>query len=357
MPSINAFSSIPPFPGGVPHIDLPRIDLKKLSSGDKAESNALFKTCTETGFFLLNLKEADGSNDLLKEVEDTFQVSKSFFTSPEEEKRIFPLLPSNLGYKQMGGTKIEDGSPDRCEIYGFPQDDLLGLGESNNRIPPAFDSNRALLTSCLRRMHSVAETICRHLDAHLDLPKGTFEAIHSIDKASPSSMRFLHMPPQEPSNLKTSLMGHTDNGSITVLFNIIGGLQILPPHSSEWKYVRPEPGCAIINLGDTMVQWSGGVLRSNMHRVVPPPGAQAASDRYSLAYVLKPPKEQSMGRLKMGRVIPQDEEDFVGDCTYGEFHSKKAAGVREGKNLADNQGGKGTNVKIQIDPQQLVSVA
>lgn len=151
-------------------------------------------------------------------------------------------------------------------------------------------------------------------------------------------------------------MGHTDNGSITVLFNIVGGLQILPPHSPEWKYVRPEPGCAIINLGDTMVQWSGGVLRSNMHRVVPPPGAQAASDRYSLAYVLKPPKEQSMSRLKMGRVIPQQEEDLVGDCNYGEFHSKKAAGFREGKNLADNQGGKGTNVKIDLDPRQLVSV-
>lgn len=190
MPSTHAFSNTPAFPGDVPTIDLPRIDLQKLSSGDKTETDALFKTCTETGFFLLHLKGADGGNDLLKEVEDAFQLSKSFFTSPEHDKSKFPRLPSNLGYKQMGGNKLEDGSPDRCEIYGFPQDHILGLDQLNHPIPPAFDRNRALLLSCLTRMHSIAETICRHLDAHLDLPNGTFEAIHSLNKASPSSMRF-----------------------------------------------------------------------------------------------------------------------------------------------------------------------
>jgi hypothetical protein len=47
---------------------------------------------------------------------------------------------------------------------------------------------------------------------------------------------------------------HTDFGSVTVLFNHMGGLQVLNPDSKEWKYVKPEPGCAVINLGDAIVK-------------------------------------------------------------------------------------------------------
>lgn len=76
-----------------------------------------------------------------------------------------------------------------------------------------------------------------------------------------------------------------------------------------------------------------------MHRVVPPPGAQRECERYSFAYVLKPPDGTRMSRWGgIGGVIPRlgvGERDW-GDCTYGEFHARKAAGIRAGKNL---QGG------------------
>jgi isopenicillin N synthase-like dioxygenase len=52
-----------------------------------------------------------------------------------------------------------------------------------------------------------------------------------------------------------TLGGHTDFGSITVLFNQLGGFQVLNPNSHEWKYVKPQPRCAIINLGDTIVKF------------------------------------------------------------------------------------------------------
>lgn len=104
--------------------------------------------------------------------------------------------------------------------------------------------------------------------------------------------------------------------------------------------MRFEAGHAVVNLGDSMVQWAGGVLGSNMHRVVPPPGAQAECSRFSIAYVLKPPYACRMERLKGEGISRAEggEEDKVG--TYEEFHVKKSKGFKEGKNLVDSRGGK-----------------
>lgn len=231
-------------------------------------------------------------------------------------------------------------------------DDLLALAAPNSN-PPAFEKRRALLTSCAKHMHSIARTILTHLSTHLALPTQTLSSMHALTERSPSNLRFLHMPPQQASTAQTSLVGHTDNGSVTVLFNILGGLQILDD-TDNWCYVRPEPGHAIINLGDSMVQLTGGVLRSNMHRVVPAPGAQSECPRFSVAYVLKPPYACRMERLK-GEGIPrcEGEEEMVG--TYEEFHAKKSKGIREGKNLVGSRGGKKPEKKVDVRVDEVIA--
>lgn len=96
---------------------------------------------------------------------------------------------------------------------------------------------------------------------------------------------------------------HTDFGSITVLFNQLGGLQVLNPDSQEWKYVKPEPGCAIINLGDAIVKLVGGQLYSGVHRVVGPPGEQANSPRHSVVYFSRP-----NGDVRLASLFGPDKE-------------------------------------------------
>ena len=158
----------------------------------------------------------------------------------------------HYSYKPLGYTKIEDGRPDRCEIFSLPVDDLFAPVPHNSN-PPAFENRRPLLISCAKHMHSIASLILTQLSTHLSLPPHMLSSMHAFTERSPSNLRFLHMPPQQASAAQTSLMGHTDNGSVTVLFNIIGGLQILD-ETDSWRYVRPEPGHAIVNLGDSMVQ-------------------------------------------------------------------------------------------------------
>jgi isopenicillin N synthase-like dioxygenase len=156
----------------------------------------------------------------------------------------------------------------------------------------------------------------------------------------------LRYPPQPEGDRRAAFLGHTDLGTVTILFNVVGGLQILPPgleaKEENWRYVRPEPGCAIINLGDAMVEWTGGILRSNLHRVFFAPGAQAQCERYSLAYAIRPEGAISMKRLAVaGSVIPtldDGEEDL--DCTADEWVTRKAIGLMSGKDTARSRGGR-----------------
>lgn len=72
-------------------------------------------------------------------------------------------------------------------------------------------------------------------------------------------------------------------------------------------YVKPLRGHCIINLGDAMTKFTGGLLRSNIHRVVSPPGGQGKETRYSVVYFSRPEDEVVLKRLE-GKIIPKANE-------------------------------------------------
>ena len=190
--------------------------------------------------------------------------------------------------------------------------------------------NKSLLASYTTHAHQLLTTILNHLNTHLSFPSSTLSALHNTSLASGDHIRFVKAPPQPPSDLGTALGAHTDFGSLTLLFNRIGGLQVLLPTTNTWAYVRPLPGHAIVNLGDALVKFSGGLLRSNIHRVVAPPGEQAASTRYSLVYFMRPGDEVPMKRLA-GGIVPQlGEGQTEEDVTSKEWIRDKAMAGRVG---------------------------
>lgn len=65
-------------------------------------------------------------------------------------------------------------------------------------------------------------------------------------------------------------------------------------------HTQPLPGHAICNIGDALSVFSGGVLQSNIHRVVPPPGIQAEHERWSLVFFTRP------GNSKILRALVED---------------------------------------------------
>jgi isopenicillin N synthase-like dioxygenase len=178
--------------------------------------------------------------------------------------------------------------------------------------PDLLQQSRSLLKSFILNAHSVVSLVLNLLDEHLELPPGTLANMHRLNAVSGDQVRFVKAPPQPVDDRRVALGQHTDFGSVTVLFNRVGGLQILPPgRDAEWCYVRPLPGHAIINLGDAMVKFTNGLLRSNIHRVVSPPGAQADITRYSLVYFSRPEDEVLLKRLEGSSRIPPLAEGVV----------------------------------------------
>ena len=100
-----------------------------------------------------------------------------------------------------------------------------------------------------------------------------------------------------------------------MLFNTLGGLQILPEGKENveknWEYIQPKEGYAIINIGDTVTKWTNGLLRSAMHRVTYAPGEQGNLTRWSLAYFSHAEDTSLMKRLEGSDVIPALAEGVV----------------------------------------------
>lgn len=161
----------------------------------------------------------------------------------------------------------------------------------------------------MQSSHGIITLILEHLNTHLDLPPHTLANLHRLDQSSGDQVRLIKAPPQPIDDRQLTLGEHTDFGSITLLFNRLGGLQVLPPgKGAEWCYVKPIPGHAIVNLGDAMAVFTNGLLRSNIHRVVNPPGAQGDSVRYSLVYFSRPENQVLMKALDGSRKIPPSSE-------------------------------------------------
>lgn len=211
-------------------------------------------------------------------------------------------------YKQKGVLRADNGKMDRMELYSINQDDMVGNKPARNNAGP-IEASRAGVRQFVEHSHAVVKMILLQLDRQLGLQPGTLSSLSPLNEVSETSVRLLLAQPQAAEQQDViTLGGHTDIGTITLLFNVVGGLQVLPAGSENitdsWRYIQPLPDCVIFNLGDTVVEWTGGLLRSSPHRVVAGPGQQGSVARRSVAYLLRPRASASMSRLVGGKIPP-----------------------------------------------------
>ena len=152
-------------------------------------------------------------------------------------------------------------------------------------------NNKPLFQSFQTKSHEICMSVLGALAQQLDLLPGSFVDKNIFTELSGDHCRLTHKTPHPTDKNAIGLPSHTDFGSITLLFNWLGGLQIQsrdPEKQGEWEYVKPLPGHAIINLGDASVTFTNGFLKSAKHRVVPAPGEQSEVPRYSIVYFVRP---------------------------------------------------------------------
>ncbi|KAF2794307.1 oxidoreductase [Melanomma pulvis-pyrius CBS 109.77] len=344
MASEKLFRYIPPFPDDVPTTPMHVISLQRLRSADTTASKEVMNACQELGFFLLDLRGDELGETVIGEVDALFEVGQKILNLPDDvkEKYLNDAPKSFLGFKPRGQAKTETNEPDRFEWFNLGQDGLLG-NTNPQPLPPLINSHNSLFTSFLQHGQTIVSTIASTLATQLGLPADTFTALQAPHKPSGTVIRIIKaFASPDVKDLRTSMIHHTDFGTITLLANVLGGLQILAPgklptDDAAWSWVKPQPGCLIVNLGDAMVQWSGGLLRSNVHRINYAPGLQRLVDRYSLAILVRPERNASMKRL-VGEPV-EGEEDGEGLSAW-EWEVKKAMALTKGEAVMQSKGGK-----------------
>ncbi|KAF8576380.1 Clavaminate synthase-like protein [Ramaria rubella] len=240
----------------------------------------------------------------------------------------------SFGYKAAGANNTDEhGNLDTVEFINVSKDDALGRPKIVHRLYPPCVENRMLdIKRFIEASDNINRTLMDLMSDRLGLPKEVLRSKHKLTELSPSESRVIKNPPKKMTEEQVAIGAHTDFGSLSLLHNILGGLQVLVPGTNSWQYVKPLPGHAICNIGDSLAIYSGGVLRSNLHRVVPPPGAQGEFERWSLVYFLRPAMSAILEPLTQSPLIAEatlKNNMTVGDnVTAGEWFSRRIQNQR-----------------------------
>ncbi len=120
---------------------------------------------------------------------------------------------------------------------------------------------------------------------HLSLPADWFE--NKVQWGN-SILRLLHYPPQidPPPEGSVRAAAHEDINVITLLLGAEeAGLEVRH-RSGRWLAINPPPGALVINCGDMLHRYTGGILPSTTHRVVNPSAERSRFPRYSTPFFL-----------------------------------------------------------------------
>jgi len=331
--------SLPAFPEDVPAHPLLVIDYELIKADDANETQRLWKAATELGFWYL---KSHGCSDL---VGDMFAMGEETMKLPMEEKMKFEQGDDgrSFGYKAAGANATDQhGSTDTAEFINVSRDDALAFPAPVHRTYPSTVERQMeeTITPFVKSSMEITRVLIDCLARKMGLSKGALDDIHSATEHSGSETRVIKNPPVGVKGVtkdKVALGAHTDYGSLSFLHNRLGGLQVLVPGTSEWQFIKPIPGHAICNIGDALKILSGGLLVSNMHRVIPPPGEQAAHTRWSLVYfsrpgnsiVLEPLTSSSPMIAKALSDLPRDEQEklYTGS-TAADWHKRRVKGRR-----------------------------
>eukprot|EP00732_Lithocolla_globosa_P003038 Lithocolla_globosa_v1_NODE_2243_length_2092_cov_5.676485.p1 type:complete len:346 gc:universal NODE_2243_length_2092_cov_5.676485:156-1193(+) len=308
------------------------IDYQLLCKKNQDEIKKMASAAMGCGFFYLKNHRVDE--------EFLFQLAEDVFRLETQEKNQYNMGATGnyFGYKASGGHVIdENGTPDNTEVYNLSKDDIFQLAPQKH--PPPIQPCRNRIRTFMTSAHGVALTILHLLTETFGLPDESLTSLHHIEQRSGDHVRLtLSTPsPKLASNPGSVILGeHTDFGSVTMLFNRAGGLQVKLPSTTTWKYVRPQQGYAVINLGDALVKLLGNRVHSGLHRVVIPPGTEAGLPRSSVVYFVRPNSQVPLSSL-----FPSDGESTKNAPTADEWISKRVRNMTTANYQGKEKNGSG----------------
>lgn len=200
----------------------------------------------------------------------------------------------------------------------------IGLHVTRGNIwPEGQPSLRTAAENYYEVMERLAATIMQICALALELPQHYFDdKIDCHHSGLIAANYYEQTQPPSPGQLRCG--AHSDYGSLTILHqnDAPGGLQIQRPDGS-WIDVKPVANGLVINLGDTMREWTNGRWKSPVHRVVNPPRELAASSRRQTLLFFHCPNYDSVLELIPSCADPDAPADGPRP-TVGEIIARKS---------------------------------
>lgn len=251
----SSLDSLPPFPDNLPTAPIAEISSRKLFDGDLEEGKKVLEACQTYGFFYLDLTDSPEGENLIDEAEQLLDLSKEAFKAPVDEKMKYHLQKgvSLFGYKAAGTVKKTDKDlrPDTTEFFNISKDHMHDIVPTRE-YPPVIMAHRDLLKAFTKNAHECGMMVLRTLEKQMGLQPNELVDLNVFEKPAGDHCRLTRKFPHNTDSNAIGLPSHTDFGSVTVLFNWLGGLQIesrSPGREGQWEFVKPMKGHAVINLG------------------------------------------------------------------------------------------------------------
>lgn len=300
------------------YADLPIIDLSKAPRPDEVR-----EAMQTYGFFYVV-----GHGLSFAENQRIFDIADiPFSVVNDEEKRHYEAemmqTGSYQGYKLRQYWHIDNGVKDQIEHYNFHRDVTM------RQHPECLRPYLGEIETFMKHNHfNVLHPILRLLALSFGLPENALVDIHGYSSVGETFLRFMkYYPHSTEDNKKTKnvwLKGHTDFGSITILYSQpVSALQILTP-SGDWKWVKHIENALVINAGDALEFLSGEVFRSTIHRVVQPPQDQQGCPRLGVFYFAMPDDNVKLLPLVDNKVLSRRFVDADAP-TMGEWRKGRIA--------------------------------
>ncbi|KAF8635637.1 hypothetical protein AX15_000272 [Amanita polypyramis BW_CC] len=285
LPETPHYMHAPPTQEQLDYAELAIIDLSKAntSEGRRALAEQTRDAMTTHGFFY-----AINHGYTPAQVDRIFDIANlPFVHVSDEEKRQYDsgakTTGSYQGYKLKNHWHIGGGVWDQIEHYNINKD------VTKRAHPKVLRPFLPEIEAFAKHNHyNVLHPILRLLALGLELPEDTLVNVHGYAAVGETYVRFMKYyprPDEEEEKAKNVwLKGHTDFGSITILYSQpVAGLQILS-RDGKWKWVKHISNALVINAGDAMEFLSGGYYRATIHRVIRPPNDQKGKTRLGAFY-------------------------------------------------------------------------
>jgi isopenicillin N synthase-like dioxygenase len=253
----------------------PVVDLASSDAPDHIDA-----ACREVGFFQIL---GHGISDEL--IQQLFQSADEFFALDLEEKlRWSPAeIEVERGYSAKGTEGFSyslglEQPPDLMEgftvgLEPLPDRPAFHTDAHHFFAPNIWPDRQALLRAALTSYWSEADRVVHRITTLMAVALGLEDDY--FEKFTDESTDTLRINYFEGRPGDTALPGqfgigpHTDYGICTLLLtDDVPALQVYTKES-EWRYIVPQEGALLVNIGDLMARWTNERWRSTLHRVVP----------------------------------------------------------------------------------------